>query len=182
MYLKSKTKLAALLSLLLALSVLAATLPQPAVAQSLPCADTYRVKAGDNINRIARKYKLPVARLAAANGLTEPYDLTTGQQLCIPERLETNPDIVFTATITATGVGIDATNLRKQVLYYVRVREDDTQKLQKIGSVRSDNTGVIDERVQLPKSLQNKQFLTVCLKNAFTDTVLCTRARRVPGT
>lgn len=165
---------------LLIMTFFAAALPQQALAAApqATCAETYHVKEGETIYRIARKFKLPAVRIAKANNLSSPYTLKVGQSLCIPEAVDPNINVTFTANMTGTGLGVNASGLRKEVVFYVRVRENDTSSFVKVGSVKSDRTGKVDARLQLPKDLQNKTFLTVCLKNAFNDQIVCTRGVR----
>ena len=47
-------------------------------------ADSYTVQPGDTLHAISRHYLLPVAVLAFANSLEQPYSLTVGQKLVIP--------------------------------------------------------------------------------------------------
>ena len=44
----------------------------------------YVVQTGDTINRIAKRWELPVKSLIAANNLKSPYTISVGQQLSIP--------------------------------------------------------------------------------------------------
>lgn len=162
----------ALIVAILGLTLLAA-LPQP--AQAATCDDIYTVKEGETIYRIARKVEMPASRLIKANNLTEPYSLKIGQKLCIPGP-STYVKAKFTSNLTGTALGVNGTGFRKNALFYVRVRENDTSPFVKLANVRSDKIGRINARLQLPKDLQNKKALTVCLKNAFRDDVLCTRA------
>jgi spore germination protein YaaH len=164
----------ALIVTILGLTLLAA-LPQP--AQAATCEDTYTVKEVDNIYSIARKFKIPATRLAKANNLTEPYTLKIGQKLCVPGP-STYTNAKFTSSLTDTGLGVNGDGFRKNVLFYVRVRENDSSSFVKLGNVKSDKLGKINARLQLPKDLQKKNALTVCLKNAFKDDILCTRALR----
>jgi len=60
--------------------VLAATL-----AVRLQASQTYQVKQGDNLWKIARKYKVDVRSLAAANGLREEDELKLHCKLIIPK-------------------------------------------------------------------------------------------------
>jgi spore germination protein YaaH len=167
----------ALIVAILGLSLLAAAIPAQVATAQTNCADTHTVKEGETIYRVARRYKVTALRIARTNNLTEPYALTIGQKLCIPEQ-STYTNAKFTANLTGAGIGIDGTDFRKQVVFYVRVRENDTQKYVKVGSVKSDRNGAIEDRIQLSKDWQKKNILQVCLKNAFTDDLICTRALR----
>jgi LysM repeat protein len=73
-----------LLSAVLILSLLGASAPQPVLAAK--CAATHFVKAGDTLAKISDYYDVPVKDIAAANNLTQPYTISIGQALCIPEK------------------------------------------------------------------------------------------------
>lgn len=48
------------------------------------CASVHKVAAGDTLYRIARKYGVDYGRLMALNGITNPYNLPVGTEICIP--------------------------------------------------------------------------------------------------
>lgn len=52
---------------------------------------THRVERGDSVNRLAKRYDVPAREIIAANRLTEPYALKTGQTLVIPTRPSAAP-------------------------------------------------------------------------------------------
>lgn len=166
------------LSALMVLSILAAALPQTALAASSTdnCSETYTVKAGETIYRVARNHSVTVNKLAKANKLESPYTLETGQQLCIPLTSENNTKITWTATMTAGQVKVVGSGFKKTAPYVVRARETDTSAWFKLGKFATDKNGEVSETFKLPKDLQGKQFVNVCLKNAVTDTLLCKRA------
>ena len=71
----------------------AAPAPAPAArapiveTTSLPVIDvvsTYRVRHGDTLASVAAMHAVPLKEIAAANGLTPPYLLRTGQTLAVP--------------------------------------------------------------------------------------------------
>jgi len=64
---------------------------------------TYVVQAGDTLFRIALRYSLTTATLAAANGITNPSLIYTGQTIVIP------PKTTGTATPVATGTTVATT-------------------------------------------------------------------------
>lgn len=45
---------------------------------------TYKVKKGDTLSAIAKKYKTTVAELASANGIKNPNKISVGKVLTIP--------------------------------------------------------------------------------------------------
>jgi len=49
-------------------------------------ARTHRVEPGDSVGRLAQRYEVPAREIIAANRLTKPYTLRTGQTLVIPGR------------------------------------------------------------------------------------------------
>ena len=166
------------LSALLALSILAAALPQTALAASSTdtCSETYTVKAGETIYRIARSHSITVNRLAKANKLESPFTLTTGQELCIPVTAETSTKIKWTATMTSSQVRLDGSGFKKNNPFIVRVRETDASAWYNLGKFATDKNGEMSETFKLPKDLLGKQFLNVCLKNGITDVLMCKRA------
>ena len=166
------------LSALLVLSLLAAALPQTALAASSTenCSETYTVKAGETIYRVARSHSVTVNRLAKANKLESPYSLTTGQQLCIPVTAETSTKISWTPTLTASQVKLEGTGFKKNAPYVLRLRETDKSTWYNLGKFATDKNGEVSETFKLPKDLLGKQFLNVCLKNAVTDVLICKRA------
>ena len=51
------------------------------------CAYVHKVTAGDTLYKIARRYGVDYGRLMALNGITNPYQLKTGTEICIPPTL-----------------------------------------------------------------------------------------------
>ncbi len=56
-----------------------------------PSMTLYKVKAGDTMYLIAQKYQVTVQQLATANSLQEPYLLTIGQWLKVPQQPISQP-------------------------------------------------------------------------------------------
>lgn len=52
--------------------------------QPVRCDETYRVKRGDSLSKIAQWYGVSVHELAKANGIKNPNRIYAGQILCIP--------------------------------------------------------------------------------------------------
>ncbi|MCP4196096.1 MAG: LysM peptidoglycan-binding domain-containing protein [Proteobacteria bacterium] len=50
------------------------------------CANPYRVKRGDTLSRIARRYGVSVYALKKANGIYNVNRIYVGQKLCIPKK------------------------------------------------------------------------------------------------
>lgn len=55
-------------------------------AEERAAARSHRVREGESLQRIARRYEVPAREIVAANRLAEPYRLRTGQTLLIPAR------------------------------------------------------------------------------------------------
>jgi hypothetical protein len=166
--------------LIIALTVLAGALPQPALAASpaASCVETHVVKSGETIWRIARDYEVTVNRLAKTNNLTYPYPLTVGQSLCIPDVTPANANAKWTATFKNGQVSIEGSGFKKQYPFFVRVRENDTSAWYKLGTAQSDKQGELDEAFKAPKDLLKKSALMVCLKDGVTDALSCKKVFR----
>ena len=70
------------------------------------CAAVHKVAAGDTLYKIARRYGVDYGRLMALNGITNPYNVKIGTEICIPPA-------------AGTGAGSNCAS------YYV-IREGDT--------------------------------------------------------
>ena len=78
------------LSLLLIMTFIAAALPGSASAAA--CKFKHTVKAGESLIIIANLYQADWQEIADANDLKEPYALTVGQVLCIPDGVAPGSD------------------------------------------------------------------------------------------
>jgi spore germination protein YaaH len=176
-------------SLLLVLAMLAVLLPQQltgAVALAATCSTNYTVQSGDTLSSIGLKYNVTVAELAAANDLKEPYQIFVGQSLCIPASANATPVATGTATATGPGFKIDAgsdpytvvittAKLAKKTSYLVSLNRTGTRYTSKIklGTMKTDKNGVATRTFRIPNKYRNSESLTICLKNAWTDDVVC---------
>lgn len=162
------------------LAILAAAVPAPAQAAfpAATCDETYVVKAGETIYRIARKYGMTANRLAKTNNLEAPYTLTAGQTLCIPDVAPVNTNASWTATYTEGNVKIVGSGFKKDYPFIVRVRENDTATWYKLGRFSTDDDGEISETFKLPKAVAKLTALNVCLKSAVNDSLVCKRVFR----
>lgn len=179
------------LSLLLALALLAASLPAAALAAPLEatCAKSYTVQSGDTLSKISVTFDISVAELAAANNLKEPYTLYVGQVLCIPGSATTT-----TTTTTATGsskkisatfglktVTLKFAGLKKNGVFVVKGREVEhggAQSWHKFGRVKVDKNGAGSATFKMPRDLRDSTYIEICVKNATTDALTCQRFRR----
>ena len=168
------------LSALLVLAFLTAALPQSAqaAAPAAACSDTYTVKAGDTIGRIAKDNDVTINRLAKTNNLESPYNLKTGQELCIPDTSPSSPKGKFTATLSSDKVSLNGTDYKKTYTFFIKARENDSSLQYKLGRTQTDKKGVLKDSFKLPKELKNKSPLTICLKDSVTDALTCTRVFR----
>ena len=48
------------------------------------CSVVHKVSAGETLYRIARRYGVDYGRLMALNGITNPYNVKPGMEICIP--------------------------------------------------------------------------------------------------
>jgi LysM repeat protein len=165
----------------LMLSFLAAAVPQPVLAASpnAVCDKTHVVQGGETIYKIAKTYSISVNRLAVTNNIEKPYTLTVGQSLCIPGRATGAALAVWTATYSNNKVTITGSSFKKEYLFIVRVRENDTTAYYKLGQVKTSKAGELKESISVPKELQQATALNICLKDAFTDVLVCKRAFRL---
>lgn len=81
---------AVILVVALVFTVSAAAVPRPAAGASErfganPTCDTYKVRRGDTLKKVAARFGLTVADLAAANKLRPGARLPVGRRLCIPK-------------------------------------------------------------------------------------------------
>lgn len=181
--------LARLLSLILALAVLAGAFPQGALAaapaQTVACSTRYTVKSGDTLSAIAFTYDVSAEEIAAANSLKAPYTIFVGQVLCIPA--STTTPTTGTGTSTNKGPGITAVRtdrllyvttlgLPNKTFYYVKIRDPfrNLDKFVRLGNLRTKKLGNIERKFQIPRALRDKSVLQVCIRDVKTDKEYCT--------
>lgn len=85
----------------------------PGRSVRLPAGATHTVARGETLSAIARAYRAPLARVAAANGLSAPYPLEIGDRVLIPPpsapRASKPPEPATIEARAATyGLDIDA--------------------------------------------------------------------------
>ena len=186
---------------LLVLALLAASLPQFSVAAQTTntCAKKYTVVSGDTLSTIAFNNNLTVQELAAANNLKDPYTLFIGQELCVPGATSTtttgttttgttttttttttsttSTDPNFTFSVASNVLTITTANFPTSGNFFVRAGEGRfrVSSWYKLGRIRTQKTGAVETSYKLPKQLRNATLLTVCVKNATSDAVLCKR-------
>ena len=160
--------------------VLAAALPRQARAVAT-CVRYHYVKKGDTTPKISHTYGLKWKQIAVANNLSEPYKLTIGQKLCIPPaNFSTEPTATTEKTkLIITGLGnrikVTASGFSQTSVFYIKVRPSSVfvRGWYKIGQLKVSKNKEASEIYRLPDELLEDLILTVCLKNATTDELLC---------
>ncbi len=93
---------------LVAPTLVPAAVPAPRAVEIVPVAGptatpvVYVLKRGDNLGAVARKYKVTVSALAAANGIRNPNRVTVGLRLVIPSAVVPAPATTVAAPTTTT--------------------------------------------------------------------------------
>ena len=168
------------LTVLLALALLAAALPQPVQAATnpnAPCVANYTVMKGDSTSSIAHNFGLGWWEIAKANSLTKPYKLKVGQTLCIPPKGWAGQKASGNMTATAIGAKVTITVSGFDARYIWAVNAKDTTGNltgnYKLGQMVIPKTTAVTQVFLLPTELRNAPYLTVCLKNLTTNDKVC---------
>lgn len=182
-----------LFSVLLAAAFLAASMPQMAYAAPAPavtqtCARYHNVVSGDTLSALSVTYDVSVAELAAANNLKEPYTLVIGQRLCIPGSTTSSSGTSSSTSSSSTSkpviaverdgkfLVISVANFPKKGNYYVKIKKGHwgtNTPWYKIGIFRTKKNTDVSRSFKLPSNFYDPSLITVCLKNAKTDSVTC---------
>jgi LysM repeat protein len=173
------------ISAILALAVLGAALPQP-VQAAVSCRAYYTVQTGDTTPHIAHTFNLKWKDIATANGMKVIDRLTTGQQLCIPveEETTTTKKVTTPATdkkasiqvsIAGKRIFLSLSNFTQEHTYLVKVRDarvgiDGWYKYKEI-TVNQDTD--LTWRFSVPEDLTHVLYLRVCLKDQYTNQLIC---------
>lgn len=173
------------ISAFLALTVLAAAQPQSAHAAEV-CRAYYTVKEGDTTPWIAHTFNLKWKEIATANGMKVTDRLTVGQQLCIPtgEETTTTKKLTTPATdkkasilvsIAAKRIYLSLSNFTQEHTYLVKVRDVSVG----IGGWYKYKEIVVNQdtdltwRFSVPDDLLHVLYLRVCLKDQYTNELIC---------
>ena len=183
-----------LLIFLLILSLTAVSLPQPARAAT--CAKAYTVKSGDTLSKIAFDYGVTVEAIAAENNLKSPYLIVIGQALCLPSSSSSGTSTSTSSSTTGTSTStqknqitvvdiskrifLELSNFPKKTVYYVKVNDGGRRNYvwYRLGTVQTNISGAAQVSFKMPDKMRDKSTVAVCLKNAITDAVYCTRSYR----
>ena len=181
-----------LLAVIMILAFLGASLPAGAVlAADDDCQETYTVKSGDWLTKIAANYDGIIwSDIATANNIKGPtYTIFVGQKLCIPEKGSTGSTGSSGGNTGSTGTGaqitfdvrtndkllVTVTNAQARAFYFVKV--DDTKQSRyewfKLGTLRTGADREGEATFNLPDDLSRATDFNVCLKNTANDDLLC---------
>lgn len=178
-------------TILLALSLLAAFIPQPASAKYDPddCAYTYEVRRGATLTSIARAYGTQPKQIVYINEMDPPYTIYVGQRLCIPEKDKKDLSKLASKYANAAAVYFTAGRSGNDIIIYtynypkttVQIKGENAGasgwKLVDIGTIniaRIGNRQVL--RFRLPPELRVKKLL-ICLKSKKSGYLQCVTPR-----
>jgi LysM repeat protein len=185
--------LARILGILLALSLLASTMPALAAPTAKidweDCWYTYEVKRGDNLRSISNKFGINVGSIVDETEMDPPYTIYVGQRLCIPKKNIKNAPNVSTSRRNAYAVYFTAGRSGNDILVYtynypkttVLVKGENagnsSWKLVDIGKINIAAAGNRKVwRFRLPSELRVKKLL-ICLKDRRTGYLQCVSPR-----
>lgn len=178
------------------LAVIAATFGSAGIIHAQPvdatCAQTYTVKSGDNLTKIAAAYNITWTELANANNLKYPYTIYVGAKLCIPAAgsgasptpIPESSSSNFTATVKGDELTITLKNFPKNTGFFVRVRPSTGSfNYEKIGVLYTNNNGEGKVTLTLTtNALKNAATLSVCVKNINNSKLDCTTSTKTAAT
>jgi LysM repeat protein len=171
------------LGLFLVMALLVAALPQPAVAASNEASQNctwYRVQRGDTLLKIAKRFGVDWRDLVEANDIKNPNIIYPNKLLCIPGGGSGKAGRgSFTASIDGNFLVINTSNLPTKSSFFVRVDDAHERgyKWTKVGVLRTNKSGSVEDSFRLTGDLRFTSLLNVCLKNIYTDKVICGVAR-----
>ena len=171
--------------LALSLAILFTSIPSGAAAK-ISCAFDYQVRYGDTLEKIANRFNVKPVDIVRVNKIQRPYIIYVGQGICIPDRSKAGfkdlPNVYaraqagyFVASWDARGVKIQVLNARSNDNFYVRVSDPGSEKSKtfKIGIMKTTKKGGNTSTYRLPRELRGVNQLTVCLKSARSNVLMC---------
>ena len=174
------------LTVLMALSMVAAALPQLALAAAgltVTCAYQYTVKKSDTKSTIADAYGLKWWEIAKANNLPANPKPQVGQTLCIPSKNWAANAYKGTMTASATGKNLIVTmsGFDTRNFWNVRVKDPSggVSDYFKVGRIVAPEKGSVTGIYKLPQDLLKTPNLTVCVTNAPSSKVICKKISHV---
>ena len=179
--------------LLLILALLAALLPQEISAAPLAatkCTPTYQVKRDDTLKKIGNKFGYAPNQIVYVNNWKPPYTIYVGQNICIPQKNDSNAPKLENKYINALAAYFTAGRSGKNILVYtytypkttvlVKVRDASqaAKNFYKVGTINIAQAGNRHTyRFKLPTQLQNVRQLQICLKDQQTGYLQCVYPR-----
>lgn len=178
----------------LCLAMLAAILPQS--AQAATCRAYYTVRDGDTTPYISQTFNLKWRDIAGANDMEPSDKLTVGQRLCIPPESastkeesstttggnktkvrvpDTDKKAVVLVSITAGRIGLTTKSFSVDHTYLVKARDADTGVggWYKIDVITVKKSKTQNFGFNVPSDLRSTPMLSVCLKDLYTDELIC---------
>lgn len=178
----------------LILALLAVAVPQ-SVQAATTCRAYYTVKDGDTTPYISHTYNLKWRDIANANDLDLEDKLTVGQRLCIPPESastkeettsstgnktkvrvpETDANAVVLVSITGKRIGLTTRRFSENHTYLVKVRDAYTSigGWYKIENINIKKSTTQNFNFNVPKDLRTTSILSVCLKDLYSDELVC---------
>jgi LysM repeat protein len=180
----------------LSLALLAAALPQP--AQAATCRAYYTVRDGDTTPYISQTFNLKWRDIAGANNMAPSDKLTVGRVLCIPPESastrttsvtttggnktkvdvpETDKNAVILFTITAGRLGLTTKSFSENHSYLVKARDAGAGSggWYKIQVISVNKSKTQNFNFDVPSDLRSIPVLNVCLKDIYSDELICRR-------
>ena len=182
----------------LCLALLAAIFPQSAQAAST-CRAYYTVKKGDTTPYISQTYNLKWRDIADANDMDPGDKLVVGDVLCIPPESastkedstsntsgnktkvrvpETDQSAVVLVSISGKRIGITTRKFSVNHTYLVKARDANTSigGWYKIEVINLKKTTTQNFNFNVPKDLRSTLYINVCLKDMYSDELICRAA------
>jgi LysM repeat protein len=154
------------------------------------CVPSYQVKRGDTLAAIGEKFGFAPNQIIYANSMVSPYTIYVGQNICIPEKIDSNAPKVdkkyfnttaayFTAGRSGADILVYTYNYPKtSVLVKARDANDVGKNLYTLGSINIAQAGNGRTfRFKLPVQLQKAKQLQICLKDLGTSYLQCVYPR-----
>ena len=174
-----------LLAILITAGLLLAGLPPRTARADDRCQKIHTIAPGETLNKIARKYNIPVGDILRVNRPDSPDDLAAGQKLCIPwsrssltKKGASGYSVYrwsnFSAVVSGTQLVISGKKFPPRTTFYVRVRGPYFSI--RVGGLRTSSDGQAYGVFRLPKGYPHYRYLEVCLKNVYNNATYCKAA------
>lgn len=139
------------------------------------CAFLYWVEKGETIPSIARKVGISAQALAEANHRPVNAKLKEGMLLCIPHVAKkiSDPDLVLKATVYWRHLYLYGSEFPAKHVFTVKLRARNDNVWVKLGVLRSDKNGKIEDDFRIPKEYDDTKYFEICLKDTKTGCKVC---------